>query len=110
MTVHPQIRNVHLPGSRSEHWLSRYPRDHFGFSRASVESRLISFLQTHPNQLLSPSELMDSCRIYSKGRLQEAITAIREVIEDDPKQPVYLIRVGKTDGYILHDPSPLSSF
>jgi hypothetical protein len=51
---------------------------------------------------------MDSCRIYSKGRLQEAITAIREVIEEDPKHPVYLVRVGKAEGYILYDSSPIN--
>jgi DNA-binding response OmpR family regulator len=96
MSSYHQTRQVRLPGSRS-------PKDQYGFTYTSVEGRLVAYLQANKNRFCDSSELLNACRIYSKERLVNAISALREAIEIDPRHPVYLVSVGKR-GYIMYDP------
>jgi DNA-binding response OmpR family regulator len=98
MSNHQQVGQARLPASRK-------PKDQYGFTLTSVEGRLVAYLQANIDRVCTPSELISACQIYSRDRLVNAITALREAIEPDPRHPIYLVRIGKGEGYILHDPN-----
>src|SRR5690242_16697309 len=99
---------VQLPGNRNKGFQQRHPKDGYGFSCASNEGRLMVYFQAHTDRAYTTSELMAACQILTKQSLLRAISALREVIEEDPRHPVYLIRVGKDEGCMLHGSPPIN--
>lgn len=66
-----------------------------------LEYRLLVYLLTNSNRLVTKDELFDNVwndKFVSDGTLNVHIRKIRELIEDDPNNPSYIITVWK-EGY-----------
>lgn len=67
----------------------------------SLEFKLLSYLALNPNRLITKSELFDNVwndKFAGDGTLNVHIRKIRELIEDDPNNPSYILTVWK-EGY-----------
>ncbi len=67
----------------------------------SLEYKLLSYLVNNPNRLITKNELFDNVwndKFVSDGTLNVHIRKIRELIEEDPNNPNYIITIWK-EGY-----------
>ena len=67
----------------------------------SLEYKLLSYLINNPNRLITKNELFDNVwndKFVSDGTLNVHIRKIRELIEEDPNNPNYIITIWK-EGY-----------
>lgn len=75
--------------------------DNKGIKLTSLEYKLLSYLINNPNRLITKNELFDNVwndKFVSDGTLNVHIRKIRELIEEDPNNPNYIITIWK-EGY-----------
>lgn len=75
--------------------------DNKGIKLTSLEYKLLSYLVNNPNRLITKNELFDNVwndKFVSDGTLNVHIRKIRELIEEDPNNPNYIITIWK-EGY-----------